>query len=125
MAEKSFEEITLLMWQVLISRASNRQTVTYQVLTQAVGGDIPPVAAGRYLHLLLVYCREKGLPSISTLVVNGYSGQPSQKSRYINRLYREREKVYGHNWFAIMPPSLEELALMKSTLPTNPVDEVL
>ena len=112
------------MWQVLISRASNRQTVPYQVLTEAIGGHVPPVAVGQYLDLLLAYCREKDLPTISTIVINADTGQPSQKSRHIYRLYRERERVYGHNWFATMPPSLDELARLMPKRRTYPVDKI-
>ena len=123
--KKTFEEITLLFWQALISRASQRQTVPYQALTQAIGGIVPPVAAGKYLDLLLVYCREKGLPTISTIVVSAVTGQPSMKSKHIYRLYRERENVYAHNWFAEVPPSLEELARLKHKLGTYTVDEIV
>lgn len=67
----------------------------YQVLTQAVGGDIPLVAAGRYLDLLLVYCRGKGLPTITVLVVSAETGQPAQKSKHIGKLYR---RLRGRNY---------------------------
>ena len=113
------------MWQALISRASLRQTVPYQALTETIGGQVPPVAAGNYLDLLLTYCREKGLPTISTIVVSMETGQPTVKSKHIYRLYREREKVYNHNWFATMPPSLEELARLRPKLGTFPIEEIV
>ena len=50
----------LKIWQVLIARASNRQTITYGELARVIGNEVPPPALGRYLDLVADFCQVRG-----------------------------------------------------------------
>ena len=52
---------TLQIWQILISKASNRQTLTYGDLAEALqfgGANV----LGRFLDPVMRYCRSNDLP---------------------------------------------------------------
>ena len=98
-----FSVRTLQVWQVLVSKAMNRQTITYLKLTEAVGA--PPGAhrgiGSHHLGPIADYCHEHDLPRLSVLVVSATTGRPSLDCSDVDT---EREKVFDHNWFAEVPP---------------------
>ena len=97
----------LKLWQVLIGRASNRQTITYGELAATIGNEVPPPAVGGYLDLVAGFCRSNGMPDITVLTVNKETGRPSKEERGVD-VYRERENVYDHSWYALTPPTPED-----------------
>ncbi len=98
----------LQIWQILVSKASNRQSMTYVNLSDMVGGSVIPRDMGRHLNPIMRYCQINGLPPLTILVVNRRTGEPGQGLSSINALNMDREKVFNYGWFGIVPPTLEE-----------------
>jgi len=99
----------LQIWQILICKASQRQTVTYGELARMLGFGGAGVMGGM-LHPLMCYCAENGLPPLTVLVVNQDTGLPGEGLTSVRtNLHAECERVYQYNWFAIHPPTIEEL----------------
>jgi hypothetical protein len=99
----------LQIWQILIGKAHNRQTITYGQLAKLLGFE----GAGTMAHMLghvYFYCQQKGLPPLNVLVVNQESGLPGEGVKHID-LNRSREEVFGFNWYGIWPPTPDELRI--------------
>jgi putative restriction endonuclease len=102
----------LQIWQILISKASNRQTVRFVELAEMVGivGGVPlPIFAP--LHLIGYYCEHHNLPLLDDLVVNsgGVPGEGFFEVHPDADPNAERERVFNFDWFGIVPPTPEEL----------------
>ena len=98
------EKLTQAAWQVLVCCASNRQTIRYSDLADAIGlrpGALRSVGHD-YLDPIVEYCRANGVPRLTVIVVTKNVGEPSAKHDDID-LYGEREKVYDHNWYTTPP----------------------
>jgi len=97
----------LQMWLILISKAHNRQTITYGQLAQLLGFK----GAGTLAHLLghiMYYCIQTQLPPLTVLVVNQGTGLPGD-GLVGAELNADREAVFEFNWFGLVPPSVEQL----------------
>ncbi len=96
------------IWQILVGRAHNRQTITYLELARLMhyrGGGI----LDRQLGHLYFYCEHNDLPVLSVLVVAKETGLP-QGGVGDRDPNVERERVFGYDWFGMHPPTAEELA---------------
>ena len=97
----------LQIWQILIGKAHNRQTITYGQLAELLGFG----GAGTLAQLLgpvLHYCRQQELPPLTVLVVSKDSGLPGDGVKDID-LNSTREEVFRFNWYGIWPPTTDEL----------------
>ena len=97
----------LQIWQILISKATNRQTLTYGELAGILefGGAS---VLGRFLDPVMRYCRINELPSLTIIVVNQETGQPGTGLSAIDDHNRAREEVFNYDWFGIFPPTPAE-----------------
>lgn len=98
----------LQIWQILISKAANRQTLTYKMLSQLLGfkgaGTLAPI-----LGHIMYYCKHHQFPPLTVLVVNQTTGLPGDGLITTDNLHAEREQVFNFDWFGLYPPSPEEL----------------
>ena len=95
----------LKVWQVLIARASNRQTISYGELAGVIGNEVPPPALGRYLDLVADFCQVRGVPDLTLVVVSIETGQPGKVREGVD-VAEQRELVYGRgDWYAMTPPT--------------------
>lgn len=98
----------LQIWQILISKAANRQTLTYKMLAELLGfqgsGTLAPM-----LGHIMYYCQQNKLPPLTVIVVNQTTGLPGNGLITANNIHAEREDVFNFDWFAIYPPSVDEL----------------
>ena len=65
--EMKRSERALQIWQILISAAHNRQTLTYQIV-----GEITGMGSGtqsQTLDMIMRYCKRNNLPPLTSLVV--------------------------------------------------------
>jgi hypothetical protein len=97
-------------WQILVGKAMNRQTVTYDGLGELM---FRRQAAGVLAHILghvALYCNDNNLPPLTAIVVSqrGTPGPGIPIDR--TTLDEQREKVYGWDWYNVYPPSEAELA---------------
>ena len=103
---------SLQAYLILIGKAANRQTVTYEGMATAFRYDDPgklgrrPV--GRSLGPLMQWCKENDLPLLNCLVVSSVSGEPGT-DLHDSDDPEEREKVYKQDWYDLVPPTVEEL----------------
>lgn len=100
-------ERAMQIWPILIAAAHNRQTLTYGDLAQYLEFDGAGVFA-QMLDRIMVYCDKKALPPLTCLVVNQSSGLPGSGLRTVEDLPRDREDVYGTNWYAMYPPQIAD-----------------
>jgi hypothetical protein len=97
----------LQVWQILIALAANRQTITYRALAEKIGYSRADFMAHILGHIMY-YCSQNELPGLTALVVYKDGGQPG--SGFVTTDPNvERERVYGEDWYAMFPPSPEEL----------------
>jgi hypothetical protein len=103
-------ERALQAWLVLISVATNRQTIRYDTLSrlmfhEGVSGGLLAQTLGH----IAFYCIDNNLPPLTVLVVNE-NGLPGEGIPVDpTQLHVKREEVYTFNWYNILPPSPEEL----------------
>ena len=101
---------SLLVWQVLISCAANRQTIQYGQLAKKIGLRRGGFLIGPYLDHVADYCCTKGLPELTTLAVNKETGMAIKARVEPGKVAEERERVFRTEWFKITPPTLENLS---------------
>ena len=95
------------IWQILVSKAYNRQTATYGEIAELLGykgAGVLDETLGHILH----YCRQEGLPPLTVLVVNQGTGLPGQN--LTEDMNAAREDVYNYWWYDVIPPSPDELS---------------
>ncbi len=98
------------IYLVLIGAAHRREILTYGLLAKLIGFEGAGVLAGR-LGPIMRWYDANNLPALTAIVVNQDTGEPgggltmfSSKS-----LPAEQQKVFQFDWFAVYPPSVEEL----------------
>ena len=97
------------VWLILISKAHNRQTLTYGMLGDLLGFQGAGVF-DKILGHIMCYCRQNGLPPLTVIVVNQSTGLPGDGLILDGNPNEVRENVYNYQWFDIFPPTLEELS---------------
>jgi len=97
------------IWLILISKALNRQTVTYKILGKMLGFKGYGVFAGILDHIR-IYCILNKLPPLTALVVNQVTGLPGEGLGLLDKkLNSAREIIYNYDWYNIIPPTPEQL----------------
>ncbi len=90
------------IWLILIAKAHNRQTVTYQMIADILefGGS---GTLGNMLYPIKDYCSQNELPPLSAIVVQKSSGETGSGAQEYN--LKDREAVFSFNWYDIVPPT--------------------
>jgi hypothetical protein len=97
-------------WQILVGKAMNRQTVTYNELGKLVYGRHAPGVFAKILGHIAFYCEDYKLPSLTTIVVSQGAGAPGFGIPIPpSKVLTEREKVFERDWYDIVPPTADEL----------------
>jgi hypothetical protein len=98
-------------WQILVGKAMNRQTVTYELLSQIMYGKQAAGVLAAILGHIAFYCQDNNIPILTTIVVGKGPGKPGDRILLDPlRVDEERESVYQHDWYDIYPPSEADLA---------------
>ena len=98
-------------WQILVIKAMNRQTVTYQELSNLMYRKNAAGVLDQILGHIAFYCEDKNLPALTTLVVGKSRGKPGAEIPVDPENFDvEREKVYRCDWYDIYPPTESDLA---------------
>ena len=105
-------EQAVQVWQVLISGAYYRQTLTYTLLGERIGLD--PSALTEPLAMVGRYCSMKQLPPLAVLVVRSDAGTPAEDITWATDVDFAREAVYQLEWYKLKPPSANDFALVES-----------
>ena len=97
-------------WQILISRAMNRQTITYEGLSRLMYQKRAPGVLDKILGHIAYYCQDNELPPLTVIVVGKGRGTPGEDIPIDPATSdSERERVYDYDWYNVYPPSEEEL----------------
>ncbi len=99
------------VWQLLIARATNRQTITYTELLELIDEPVilPPNVGRRLLDPVSEFCASRNMPNLAVLVVNRNTGAPGVGvTLSLAQVNLEREEVFAAAWFGVEPPSPEE-----------------
>lgn len=98
-------------WLILVNAAMNRQTLTYEGLSQKMFQRKAQGVLDRILGHIAFYCIDEGLPPLTSIVVGKKRGAPGADIPIdISQFDAERERVYATDCFDIYPPSPEELS---------------
>jgi len=97
-------------WQILVSAAMNRQTLTYKGLARLMYQRDAQGVLDKILGHIAFYCIDHDLPPLTSIVVAQGRGTPGQDIPIdLAKIDKEREKVYANDWYNIYPPSADEL----------------
>jgi putative restriction endonuclease len=97
----------LQIWQILVGKAHNRQTMTYGQLADLLGFAGAGVL-GNHLGVIMFYCEKHDLPPLTVLVVNQESGLPGLGLTSTTDLHADRERVFNYPWYDLYPPTPDE-----------------
>jgi hypothetical protein len=100
----------LRAYLILIGCAADRQTVTYDALARRIKRGGPNLLT-KPLALITRWCQHHSLPALASLVVERATGLPAPGFAAVSRdeIPREQERVWAFDWYAIFPPTIEEL----------------
>ena len=94
-------------WLALVAQATQRRTTTYDALGELL--DSHPLRIRSDLDPIDDYCNQHGLPPLAVVCVDRKTGEPSRGNVGVFRLDKNRERVFNHDWFALAPPTPEEI----------------
>jgi hypothetical protein len=101
----------LRAYLVLIGCAADQHTMTYGELAKRIkrGG---PNLMSEPLDCITRWCKRNDLPQLASLVVERMTGMPAPGFTAVARseIPAEHERVWAHDWFAFLPPTIEDLA---------------
>ena len=101
----------LQAWQILVAAAMNRQSFTYIGLSQFMYRKDAAGVLDKILGHVAFFCSDNKLPPLTSIVVGKGRGTPGTDIPVDPKIMdREREKVYGYDWYNVYPPSPKELA---------------
>lgn len=95
-------ERAMQIWQILISKADNREIITYRDLADYLDFK----GAGVFSQLLdpiMLYCKKNGLPPLTCLVVNKTTGVPGDGLTTVTNLSLDQNSVFEFRWFERYP----------------------
>jgi alkylated DNA nucleotide flippase Atl1 len=94
------------IWPVLVSAAKNHQVLTYKCLAAMIGMGSGTLAGS--LGRIMKYCDAHELPPLTVLVTNEKIGLPGHGLTTSKNFTRDRERVFRHEWFKILPPTVSQ-----------------
>jgi hypothetical protein len=104
-------ERALQAWQILISAAMNRQTLTYKGLSQIMYKKEAAGVLDKILGHIAFFCNDNKLPALTSIVVGKGRGTPGKDIPVDpNVMDREREKAYEYDWYNVYPPTPLQLS---------------
>ena len=99
----------LQTWPILLARAENRQTMTYEMLSEKFGWE-GQSAVRHVLGPIMYWCEMNGLPPLTSIVVNKNDGKPglgfNTRGKPLSELHAD---VYKFDWYDLHPPTLKKL----------------
>jgi hypothetical protein len=95
------------IWQILISKAHNRQIMTYEELQSLLHYGGAGVFDQKLGHIMY-FCSQHELPLLTALVVNKNTGKPGGGFVLKGDLDATRELVFKYDWHGLYPPSEKE-----------------
>ena len=94
-------------WLALVAQATQRHTTTYDAMGELLLSH--PMTLRSDLDPIDDYCNEHGLPPLAVVCVDRETGEPSRGNVGVFRLDQNRERVFNYDWFALVPPTPDEI----------------
>lgn len=95
--------------KIVVARAKERETMTYNELSAALDHVLPPIALGSPLGAICDIARDEGFPAISALVVSQDTGIPGIGFyEYVGELYTGR-KIMPNEWMEFWEDQLDQI----------------
>ena len=91
---------------ILIMTAARRETISYRQFAYRLG--IAPQSVNATLRLIHRFCADRGLPSITALVLT-QTGEPGEDHPATGTTQLDRDRVYEANWIDHEPPRAKDL----------------
>ena len=97
-------------WQILVGKATNRQTITYLELSRLMYKKDAQGVLDKILGHIAYYCIDNKLPALTSIVVGKGRGTPGRDIPVdLSKIDEQREGVYEYDWYNVYPPSEDEL----------------
>ena len=97
-------------WQILVGKAMNRQTTTYEDLSRFMYKKKAQGVLDKILGHIAYYCIDNDLPPLTSIVVGKRRGTPGSDIPIdLSTIDEQREMVYDFDWYNVYPPSENEL----------------
>lgn len=95
------------IWSLLICAARERKSYRYGDVAEILGfGGAGTLS--QFLGPIMWLCEDNDWPPLTALIVNGKTGTPNDGLITLEEINTDRELIYKHDWFAIVPPQLED-----------------
>ena len=95
------------IWPALALAARNRQTLTYDMLSNLIG--VARQGLGQLLEPIQSYCLVHELPPLTILVVRDDTGIPGTGFIGAENIPQNQQEVFKHNWLDHGAPTIQEL----------------
>ncbi|MCY2979446.1 MAG: hypothetical protein NTU79_12350 [Planctomycetota bacterium] len=105
------------LWPLLAWAATNRQTLTYDIVARLTGLLRPSL--GGFLEPIQSYCLVNNLPPLTVIVVSTVDGRPGTGNIQSDNPLEAFISVFAHNWLETLAPSADVLAEAVIRVPTN------
>ncbi len=97
-------------WQILVSSAMNRQTLTYEILSLRMYRKKAAGVLDKILGHIAFFCIDNKLPPLTSIVVGKGRGTPGKDIPIdLDSMDEQRECAYAFDWYNIYPQTAEEL----------------
>jgi len=106
------------IWSLLALAATNRQVLTYELVSKLTG--MHAAGLGAALGPIQSYCLMNELPPLTALVVNKATGMPGVGFIAASDVPREMMRVFEYDWLAETAPSPEKLADASKVMTAKP-----
>src|SRR5271155_656663 len=88
------ERRSVQAWQILVGKAMNRQTITYDRLSELMYGERMPNIMNDVLGRIVNYCNDNGLPPLGEILVSKETGLPAYEGMDPASVCRYQEAVF-------------------------------
>lgn len=109
-------EQTACIWPLLVFAALNRRVLTYDLLARLI--DAPATDLGRLLEPIQSHCILKGLPPLTSIVVDARTGLPGEGFIAADDVPRAQAETFRFDWLAGPVPSREDYRQAVRQLPS-------
>jgi hypothetical protein len=97
------------IWSLLLFAAEHRQTLTYSIVSRYTGLLNPGI--GGALFPIQRLCESRGLPKLTSLVVQQDSGMPGEGLQIKSCEFPgELQRIFSYDWSPVNAPSEEDFA---------------
>lgn len=95
------------LWAMLALAATNRQVLTYELVSRFTG--IPRPAIGGFLDPIQAYCQDKQIPPLTSIVVSEKTGVPGEGFIAAENVPKAQTETFGFDWLEWGCPTVEKL----------------